>query len=176
MILCADSRRKLGLKVLPEIAKPEVGDLLRACLVAVQTEMAVTGLAVASIEVRHKAHFGDDSGPLVREADAYVYEDAGCRSKRLVVTLRLVVDLGEPGDTAMTMALQLAASREDGADFLLSRRLYAQLDQHKAEDMDAPGLIRLALARLLDNYEGQQALCTRLAHDFCTQLAEELVP
>lgn len=178
MIFSADHRRALGLLVLKELGQSPVDDLLQSCLAAVEAGVAPAGLVLRNIDTGRRAGFEHGtSGPPVRPADAYLYEDSECIGRRrLIVTVRLVLDLGEPGDTAMKMLLQLAAQREDGPEFLLGRRMHAELDQNMAEDMRAPALVAAALARLVEISGGVDELCKQLSQDFCLKLADELTP
>lgn len=178
MIFSADHRHALGLLVIRELGQSSVDGLLQSCLAAVEAGVAPAGLVLRNIDTGRQAGFEHGtSGPQVRTADAYLYEDSECIGcRRLIVTVRLVVDLGEPGDTAMKMLLQLAAQREDGPEFLLGRRMHAELNQHMAEDMRAQPLVATALARLIEISGSVDELCKQLSLDFCLKLADELTP
>lgn len=177
-MMSAVNRDKLGRKVLAELEQFPVDCLLGSCLAAVEAGLEPAGLVLKQIEIGGRAKFVDGiSGATVREADAYLYENAeSFGMSRLIVTARLVVDLGEPGDTAMQMYLQLAAQRETGPEFLLSRRMHAELNRDLAEDMNAHALIEAGLARLAEISGGVEELCKRLALQFCKELADELTP
>ena len=178
MIFSADFRHALGLLVLKELGQSPVDNLLQSSLAAVEAGVAPAGLVLKDIDIGRLARFErGTSGPPVRTADAYLYEDRECIGRRrLIVTVRLVVDLGEPGDTAMKMLLQLEATREDGAEFLRGRRMHAELNQHLAEDMRAPALVATALARLNEISGGAEELAKQLSLAFCLKLTDALTP
>jgi hypothetical protein len=157
------------------MGRADVEALLTDSLAAVGNLLAPAGLELRRSEVNTAAAFEHGTGgALVRSVEAVVCEAGDDdETRRITVVLHLVVDLGEPGDTAMTLALQLSARRGEAPAFLLGRRFYVGLDQYYAECMRAKDLMTAALERLVEVHGVD---CQKMVLEFCQQFLAELEP
>lgn len=176
MTLSSDKQMLLCHRLLPLLDGRRVGDLMSSIMASVRRELTVAGFEVAGAEMS-LAHMGMGSCcRAIREAGADVREGSDATGPTTYVCARLMVDVGDDDDTAMSLSLQFRAWGPGKGEFFTTYTTRENLNLQGVIALDAHLVLYGALNRMLKGEAVEGAIAADLARDFCGQFTDALVP
>jgi hypothetical protein len=175
MPLSTDKQLLLCHQMFAHLEKPRIDALLGGCLGAVRRAMTAAGFRVGDDEMSF-AGMGAGSGSRSVRSACVEAREGDDTTPALCISARLVVDVGNTGDTPMALTLQMTAHRMRGAAFLVSTPVKEPLNAMVVDSMDAQLTLAGALNRMYGGEQVEAARSADLARDFCAQLNDALVP
>lgn len=176
MTLSTDNQLLLCHQLFAPLESPRVDALLSGWLASARREMEAAGFHVSDDLISFAGQGFGSCSRASRTGCIEAREGSDDALPPLCISVQLVTDVCDTGDTAMSLTLNMMVHRVTGPAFFNNDETRVALNPQAVASMDSRLLLAGALNRMFGGEQVEAARGADLARDFCALLTEAVAP